>query len=268
MARRQDRRTAWWRMARVLWWLAIDRSQRFDAMVEPAWAAPAPLDKIVERAPFTESGFGTSRNAEPFRGLELPGASAGGAWTAYPLLIPRRAWAIGKTGSHRTSDGWNPAIREEGAMKKLIGVAIVVAVLGLGTWALADPPGGYRGGWGHGMGPGMMGGYGYGMGPGMMGGWGAGPGAAGAPCWGYGATGATATPLTDAKAKEIATEYTAKYLPGFTVERILPFTGMHSNATMYRVELQGPKGEIRTLHINPWGQVMPFGAFGPRAATE
>jgi hypothetical protein len=155
-------------------------------------------------------------------------------------------------------------------MKKLIGVAIVaVAVLGLGTWALADPPGGYRGGWGYGMGPGMMGGYGYGMGPGMMDGWGAGPVAAGgAPCWGYGATGASAPQVTDTKAKEIATEYATKYFPGFTVERVLPFTGMHYNVTMYQVELKGPKGELRALHINPWGQVMPFGVYGPRAGTE
>ncbi len=149
-------------------------------------------------------------------------------------------------------------------MKKLIGAAIVaVAVLGLGTWALADPPGGFRGG--H-MGPGMMG---TGMGPGMMGGWGTGPGAAGpggAPCWQTGQTDVTATQVTEEKAKEIATEYTKKYLTGFTVERILPFTGMHH--TMYQVEVKGPKDEIRTLHINPWGQVMPFGPYGPRAATQ
>jgi len=152
-------------------------------------------------------------------------------------------------------------------MKKLVGAAIVaVAVLGLGTWALADPPGGFRGG--H-MGPGMMG---TGMGPGRMGG-GMGPGAtgpAGAPCWQTSATGATAgttaTEITQEKAKEIATEYTTKYLPGFTVDKVLPFTGMHH--TMYQVELKGTQGEIRTLHINPWGQVMPFGPYGPRAATQ
>jgi hypothetical protein len=149
-------------------------------------------------------------------------------------------------------------------MKKLIGAAIVaVAVLGLGTWALADPPGGFRGG--H-MGPGMMG---TGMGPGMMGGWGTGPGAAapgGAPCSQTGQTDVTATQVTQEKATEIATDYTKKYLPGFTVERVLPFTGMHH--TMYQAELKGPKDETRTLHINPWGQVMPSGPYGPRAATQ
>jgi len=161
-------------------------------------------------------------------------------------------------------------------MKKLIGgIIVAVAVLGVGAWAMADPPGGFRGG--SGMGPGMMGGgmgpgmMGGGMGPGTMYGGGTGPGAAGpggAPCWQGTTTGPTAAPVTDEKAKEIATEYTTKYLPGFTVDKVLPFTGMHSNHTMYQVELKGSKGETRTLHINPWGQVMPFGAFGPRAATQ
>ena len=49
---------------------------------------------------------------------------------------------------------------------------------------------------------------------------------------------------------------------------VLPFTGMHYNFTMYQAELKGPKGEVRALHINPWGQVMPFGVYGPRAGTE
>lgn len=148
--------------------------------------------------------------------------------------------------------------------KKLIGGAIVALALGLAAGAWAHGPGFSRGGggWGGGghMGPGMMGG-GSGMGPGA-----AGP--EGAPCWQAGPSGATATQITDEKAKEIATSYTAKYLPGFTVERVLPFTGMHANSTMYQVELKGPKDEIRTLHINPFGQVMPFGPSGPRAAAQ
>lgn len=159
--------------------------------------------------------------------------------------------------------------------KKLIGGAIVALALGLAAGAWAHGPGFSRGGggWGGGghMGPGMMGG-GSGMGPGMMGGGsGMGPGAAGpegAPCWQAGPTGATATQITDEKAKEVATSYTAKYLPGFTVERVLPFTGRHANYTMYQVELKGPKDEIRTLHINSFGQVMPFGSSGPRAAAQ
>ena len=51
-----------------------------------------------------------------------------------------------------------------------------------------------------------------------------------------------------------------EYLKGFTVEKVLPFTGMHG--TMYSVELKGPQDEVRTFHINPWGNVMPFG--GPQ----
>jgi hypothetical protein len=35
---------------------------------------------------------------------------------------------------------------------------------------------------------------------------------------------------------------------------------------MYTIELKGPKGETRTLHVNPWGNVIPFG--GPLARTE
>ena len=63
--------------------------------------------------------------------------------------------------------------------------------------------------------------------------------------------------VTEEKAKELAMEYAQKYLPGFTVERVLPFTGR--SRTMYQAELKGPKGEARALHINPWGNVMPFG---------
>ena len=44
---------------------------------------------------------------------------------------------------------------------------------------------------------------------------------------------------------------------GATVERVLPSTGMRH--TMYTVELKGPKGEVRTLHVTPWGGVRPFG---------
>jgi hypothetical protein len=64
------------------------------------------------------------------------------------------------------------------------------------------------------------------------------------------------------KAQEIAKDYTDKYLKGFTVERVLPFTGMRH--TIYSVELKGPKDEVRYLRINPWGGVMPF-AGGPWA---
>jgi len=70
----------------------------------------------------------------------------------------------------------------------------------------------------------------------------------------------TATEVTEDKAKELAQQYADKYLSGFTVDKVLPFTGMRH--TMYSVELKNAAGEVRTIHINPFGNVMPFG--GPR----
>jgi hypothetical protein len=109
-----------------------------------------------------------------------------------------------------------------------------------------------------GGGPGR--GYG-GMGPGMMRGGGPGWTAGNPPC--ADVTGAT-TEITEEKAKELATAYADKYLNGFTVERVLPFTGRFR--TMYSVELKNSAGEIRTLHVNPFGNVMPFGGPGRRAS--
>ena len=39
-------------------------------------------------------------------------------------------------------------------------------------------------------------------------------------------------------------------------EKVAPSTGMPR--TMYTVELKGPKGESKTIHISPFGHVMPF----------
>jgi len=86
-------------------------------------------------------------------------------------------------------------------------------------------------------------GHGIGMGRAMMGG----PG-----MWA-----ATTTQITEQKANELAQQYADENLAGFKVERVLPSTGMPH--TMYSVELKGPKGESRTLHITPFGGVMPFG---------
>ncbi|MBI2562862.1 MAG: hypothetical protein HYW08_10860 [candidate division NC10 bacterium] len=133
-----------------------------------------------------------------------------------------------------------------------------VLVLGVSGAALARWGGP---GMGMGMGFGPQG-RGAGWGPGaMMGaGWGAGagfgPGAA--PCWNQGATGITATAIDEAKAKEIATEYVTKNLPGYTVEKLVKFE--RPRGTMYQVEVKGPKDEVRYLHINPFGNVIPFGA--------
>ena len=106
-----------------------------------------------------------------------------------------------------------------------------------------------------GMGRGMGGG---GMGPGMMGeGWqGACPGAAA-----FGQT--PAAQITEEQAKALAQQYADQYLKGFTVERVLPFTGRRG--TMYSVELKGPDGQVRAFHVNPWGNVMPFGGPTRRA---
>ena len=72
--------------------------------------------------------------------------------------------------------------------------------------------------------------------------------AGGAPC--AGAT-APASAIDEAKAKELATAYAGQYLKGFTVERVLPFTGrVH---TMYSVELKNETGEVRHPAREPLG---------------
>jgi len=124
----------------------------------------------------------------------------------------------------------------------------VIALLGGAAFAQMGGQGG------QGMGPGMMG-SGM-MGSGMMGSGKMGPGMMG----GASDQQAPAAQITEEKAKELAQQYANQYVKGFTVERLLPFTGMHG--TMYSVELKGPEGQVRTFHINPWGNVMPFG--GPQ----
>jgi hypothetical protein len=128
-------------------------------------------------------------------------------------------------------------------MRRFLSVALAVGVVALlAGVALAQMGGGPAAG---GMGSGMMGGGT--MGPGMMGG-------------AAGEAGAQPAQITEEKAKELAQQYADTYLKGFTVEKVLPFTGMHG--TMYSVELKGAEGQVRTFHINPWGNVMPFG--GPQ----
>lgn len=133
-------------------------------------------------------------------------------------------------------------------MKKTLVVGVTAAlVLSLAGAALAF------------MGPGM------GMGFGARGAAG-GPGGPGhGPCWQAASTGTQPqAAVTQEKANEIAQDYVTKNLPGFTVEKIEPFA--RPMGTMYLITLKGPKDEVRTIHINPWGLVMPFGprgAFGP-----
>ena len=127
-------------------------------------------------------------------------------------------------------------------MKKLVSaIAVAGSLTLLGGIAMAQSGGGPGRGYGA-MGPGMM----RGGGPGWM--------AGGAPCAGATNVGAEITPE---KAKELATAYADQHLKGFTVERVLPFTGRFH--TMYSVELKNAEGEVRTLHVNPFGNVMPFG---------
>ena len=130
-------------------------------------------------------------------------------------------------------------------MKRFLMVAgSVVAVVVLAGVAVAQM----------GRGPNPMAG---GMGPGMMG-----PMMGAGGCPGMTGTDAAQPSLTEEKAKEAAQAYADKYLKGFAVERVLPFTGMHG--LMYSVEMKGPNEEVRTFHVNPWGNVMPFGGPGRR----
>ena len=128
-------------------------------------------------------------------------------------------------------------------MRKVVSVALAVAIVSLlAGVAFAQM------GWGPTY-PGQMGpGMGWGpMGPGMMG-----PGMG----WGQPNPG---TQISEENVKQ----YADKYLKGFTVDKVLPFAGMYE-MTMYSVELKGSQDEIRILHVNPWGGVMPSQASAPR----
>jgi hypothetical protein len=122
------------------------------------------------------------------------------------------------------------------AMKKWIVLVVVVAVVSV----LAGGAFAQQMGRGPGMGWARMGG--------MMGGSG---------CAGAG-PGPAASQISEDEAKQAVQRYADEHLKGFTVDKVLPFTGM-GGRTMYSVELMGPKDEVRTLHVNPWGNVMPFG---------
>jgi len=140
-------------------------------------------------------------------------------------------------------------------MGRIVSVVVAaVAVLWLVNASSAQMGGGMGGGMGTG---GMGGGMGGSMG-GMMGGGHMGAGGHMGSGMMGGNTGQRATPeITAEKAEQAAKEYATQNLPGFVVKRTIPVTGMHM--TMYQAELSGPAGETRILHINPWGDVMPFG---------
>ena len=124
-------------------------------------------------------------------------------------------------------------------MKRFLGLTVTAVALAALTGVAAAQ-------WGHGPG--------RGMGRGMGGGRGSGPEGVGAHC---APAQTSATEITEDKAKELAQQYADKYLSGFTVERVLPFTAGHGTA--YSVELKNQAGEARTIHVNPFGNVMPFG---------
>ncbi len=127
-------------------------------------------------------------------------------------------------------------------MRRILSTAVVVGSVLLVTGAALA----YMGPGRMGMGPGSM------MGPGMMGG-----AEAPAACPGMAAAQTQAPArVTQEEARALVEEYAKEYLPGFTVEKVLPFGGRRMLA--YQVELKGPKGETRTFHVNPWGNVMPF----------
>jgi hypothetical protein len=127
-------------------------------------------------------------------------------------------------------------------MKKVVTVTMVIAatvVLAGAALAFMAP--------GHGpasMGHGMM----MQMGPHMM--------AQGAGPMGPGMHGSAmnATQVSEDQARAIAQKYVDEQLKGFTIEKVVPSTGMPR--TMYTVELKGPNGESKTLHISPFGRVM------------
>ena len=138
-------------------------------------------------------------------------------------------------------------------MKNLLFASLII-LLALGAAVYAQAPGDYGLGWGMG--------WGHGMGPVVMRG-GAGP--YGSPSSGasWGGPGSTQSKISDENAKTTAQQYADKYFEGYKVERVLPFTGM-GGMTMFQAELSRPNGELRLLHVNPWGNVMPFGGPQPR----
>jgi len=146
-------------------------------------------------------------------------------------------------------------------VKKILSVAMVgIVVLAVTGLAMAQWGGPGMGMGRMGMGPhGAMMGASAGSGPGMGMGRRAGSGPGGGMCMHRGgATAATVTAIDDAKAKEIAKEYVSKNLSGFQVDKLVKFE--RPRGSMFQVELKGPKGEVRYLHINPWGDIRDFGA--------
>lgn len=85
--------------------------------------------------------------------------------------------------------------------------------------------------------------------------------------WGGQVQQGSASIVTEEDAKALAEQYVKDYMPGYTIEKVSSVQGRRM--VMYQVELKGPKGEKRILHVNPWGNVVPFpGQIGALPATK
>ncbi len=129
-------------------------------------------------------------------------------------------------------------------MKKVLGVILAggALILLVGA-ATAQWPGGHGPGRGMGFSRGEMGHGEWEMGHGMRGGSGMGWGRGEANCPGLRGTSTAA--ITQENAKDLAQKYADTNLPGFKVERVLPFSGRHHTA--YAVELKNSEGKLRTF---------------------
>ena len=67
----------------------------------------------------------------------------------------------------------------------------------------------------------------------------------------------TPTPgLREEEARERVQDYADQYLPGFDVVHILPSSGIRH--IMYEVKVIDPSGELFSVYVNVWGDVIPF----------
>jgi hypothetical protein len=62
--------------------------------------------------------------------------------------------------------------------------------------------------------------------------------------------------ISEDRARALAQKYIDEQLEGFTIDKVVASTGMPH--TMYSIELKGPNGESKTLHVSPFGHVMPL----------
>ena len=131
-------------------------------------------------------------------------------------------------------------------MKKLIFASLIFS-LALTAAVYAQAPGDFGPGWGMGCGQGM--GWGPGMGPGMMRG-GAGPYGQ-PPCAAWTGPGSQ---ITEDNAKAAAQQYADKYIKGYKMDRVLPFTGVGGGMTMFQARAQRTRRRITAAAYQSVGQ--------------